>query len=202
MLGTSMPGFIVHTTANGAVLVGTTAVMWLQGWSIPDIAAVDAGIAISSLILSPDMDLFTSKSMDDWGILRIFWWPYSKIVKHRDRLHVPLLGTLVRWLYTLVIIAIAIVPWAILLRRIGFKMTFQGDFEDITWYLGYVLDAFVGANLADAMHFVLDMVTTGFKESFGHHHHRERYPMASEHHLGPESGQHWEYEREHHNERQ
>jgi uncharacterized metal-binding protein len=184
------------------VLVGTTAVMWLQGWSVPDIAAVDVGIAISSLVLSPDMDLFASKSIDDWGILRVFWWPYSKIVKHRDRLHTPLLGTLVRWLYTLVIIAIAIVPWAILLRRIGFKMTFQGDFEDIAWYLGYLLDVFVGANLADAMHFVLDMVTTSFKEGLGHHHHRERYPMASEHRLEPEGGQQYEYEREHRYERQ
>jgi uncharacterized metal-binding protein len=71
--------------------------MWTQSWSIPDIVAVDAGVVISTLILSPDMDLFTSKSMDDWGILRYFWWPYTKIVKHRDRLHTPLLGTLVRW---------------------------------------------------------------------------------------------------------
>ncbi len=195
-----MPGFIGHTTANGVVLVGTTAVMWTQGWSIPDIAAVDIGIAISSLVLSPDMDLFTSKSMDDWGILRIFWWPYAKIVKHRDRLHTPILGTFVRWLYMMVIIAIAIVPWAILLRRIGFKMTFQGDAEDIAWYLGYLVDAFVGANLADAMHFVLDMTTTGFKEGLGHHHHHEHFPLASEHHIESEREQHWEYEREHHHE--
>ena len=103
-----MPGFVGHTTANGIVLVGTTAFMWTQGWSIADIVAVDAGVAVSTLILSPDMDLFTSKSMEDWGILRYFWWPYAKIVKHRDRLHTPLLGTCVRWLYTLVILSIAV----------------------------------------------------------------------------------------------
>ena len=173
-----MPGFLGHTTANGIVLVGTTAFMWTQGWSTADIVAVDAGVAISTLILSPDMDLFTSKPMDDWGILRYFWWPYSKIVKHRDRLHTPLLGTFVRWLYTLVILSIAVVPLAILVRRIGFRVTFQGEADDIIWYLGYLLDAFVGANLADAMHFVLDMLTTGLKEGFGAHHHRERFPLA------------------------
>lgn len=183
-----MPGFVGHTTANGIVLVGTTALMWTQGWSIPDIAAVDAGIALSTFVLSPDMDLFTSKSMDDWGILGIFWWPYAKLVKHRDRLHTPLLGTLVRWLYLLVVLTIIIAPIVIILRRVGFRMTFQGDTEDIVWYLGYLLDAFVGANLADAMHFVLDISTTGLKRNFGSHHHRELYPLASEHH--------WAYERE------
>ena len=173
-----MPGFVGHTTANGIVLAGTTAFMWTQGWSLADIIAVDAGVAISTLILSPDMDLFTSKSMEDWGILRYFWWPYAKIVKHRDRLHTPLLGTFVRWLYTLVILSIAIVPLAILVRRIGFQVTFRGETDDIIWYLGYLLDVFVGANLADAMHFVLDMLTTGLKEGFGAHHHREHYPLA------------------------
>ena len=178
-----MPGFVVHTTANGIVLVATTAVMWSQGWSTPDIIAVDAGIALSSLVLSPDMDLFASKSMDDWGILRIFWWPYARLVKHRDRLHTPLLGTLVRWLYLIVVLSIVSVPIVLLLRRVGFRMTFQGDAEDIVWYLGYLLDAFVGANLADAMHFVLDISTTGLERNFGSHHHRELYPLASEHPL-------------------
>ena len=201
ILERTVPGFLGHTTANGIVLVGTTAVMWSQGWSIADIGAVDVGIAISSLILSPDMDLFTSKPMNDWGIMRIFWWPYARLVKHRDRLHTPFLGTFVRWLYMMIIVAIAIVPWAILLRRVGFKMTFQGDAGDITWYLGYLLDAFLGANLADAMHFALDMTTTGLKEGLGHgmgrHHHRESYPMNSERRRGFKGEQNWEYEREH-----
>jgi len=197
-----MPGFVGHTTANGVVLIGTTAVMWAQGWSMADIAAVDAGIAISSLVLSPDMDLFSSKSMDDWGILGVFWWPYAKLVKHRDRLHTPLIGTLVRWLYMMAILAIAIVPLAILLRRVGFKMTFQGDAEDIIWYLGYLLDAFIGGTLADAMHFVLDLATTGFKEGLGHHHHHAHYPPANAHDWQSEREPHWEYERDQHHERQ
>jgi uncharacterized metal-binding protein len=198
-----MPGFVGHTTANGIVLVGTTAVMWSQGWSLADIAAVDAGIALSTLVLSPDMDLFTSKSMDDWGLLRIFWWPYAKLVKHRDRLHTPLLGTFVRWLYLAAVLSIAIVPIAILLRRMGFHMTFEGEAGDILWYLGYLVDAFVGACLADAMHFVLDLSTTGLKRSFGSHHHRELYPLASERRLAYEREENWRNGGENHrNERE
>ena len=47
-----MPGFIGHTTANGIVLLGTTAVMRWQGWSWSDVVAVDAGITIASIVLS------------------------------------------------------------------------------------------------------------------------------------------------------
>ncbi len=195
-----MPGFVEHTTANGIVLIGTTAAMWYFGWSVGDIIAVDAGIAISSLILSPDMDLFTSKSMEDWGILKVFWWPYAKIVKHRDRLHTPILGTSVRWLYTMAILSIAVVPFALLVRNLGFHLTFAGETGDVVYYLLYLLDVFIGANIADATHFVLDMATTGFKEGLGHHHHREYFPLASEHRLEYEREHHREYEREHYHE--
>lgn len=193
-----MPGFVGHTAANTLVLAGTTAVMWSQGWSIGDIVAVDAGVAISTLILSPDMDLFTSKPMDDWGILRIFWWPYAKIVKHRDRLHTPLLGTLVRWLYTMVVVSVAVVPFVIIGRRMNLKVTFGGDAEDIQWYLGYVFDMFLGANLADAMHFVLDEITTGIKRGMGPHHRDEQYPLASEHHGESQRDRPWQNERGRH----
>lgn len=176
-----MPGFIGHTIGNTVVLAGTTAVMVSQGWSVADILATDAGVAIATVILSPDMDLFNSRSMDDWGILRFFWWPYAKLVKHRDAMHIPLLGTFVRWLYWLVLISIAIVPIAILLRRVGFTMTFQGDTDDIYWYLGYLLDAFVGATVADAMHYVLDITTTSIKRAIPHRH-RERYERYVQNH--------------------
>lgn len=169
-----MPGFIGHTVGNTVVLAGATAFMWSQGFSVADIVATDIGVAVATLILSPDMDLFNSRSMDDWGLLRIFWWPYAKLVKHRDAMHIPLLGTFVRWLYMLAIVFLAIVPIALLLRRMGFQMTFQGEAEDIVWYLGYVLDAFIGATCADAMHYVLDITTTRIKRMLPQRYH-ERY---------------------------
>ena len=187
-----MPGFVGHTIGNTVVLAGTTAVMASQGWSLADIVAVDAGVVIATVILSPDMDLFNSRSMDDWGILRLFWWPYAKLVKHRDTMHIPLIGTFVRWLYMLAIISLAIVPIAILLRRVGFSMTFKGDTDDITWYLGYLLDAFVGATLADTMHYILDITTTSIKTKLIPHRHRERYERYVQNHYD----QHHQYPHE------
>ncbi len=176
-----MPGFVGHTIGNSIVLVGTTAVMASQGWSLADIAAVDAGIVVANFVLSPDLDLFNSRSMDDWGWMRIFWWPYAKMVKHRDAMHTPLLGTLVRWLYMAVVLSIVIVPIAIILRRMNFSMTFKGDAEDIVWYLGYVADLLLGATLADTMHYALDLVTTRLKRLVPRRY-RERYARYAQNH--------------------
>ncbi len=181
-----MPGFTGHTVANSIALAGTSVFMASQGWSAQDIIAVDAGILISTFILSPDMDLFTSRSMYDWGILRIFWFPYAKLVKHRDRLHTPLLGTTVRWLYTLALIGLVVLLFRFWFRRIGLQVefSFAGDSGDIIYNLLYVLDVYIGANIADTIHFVLDMVTHGLKHGNARHYHhthigdREASPLG------------------------
>ena len=172
-----MPGFTGHTITNSVALVGVSTYMLIDRWSIPDILAVDAGILISTIVLSPDMDLFTSRSIEEWGVLRFLWWPYAKFVKHRDRLHTPLLGTFVRWLYLLGVCSIVLALIALLLRQIDIKISlaFTGDTDDVFWNLGYLLDIFIGANIADALHFSLDMVTHGLK----HGHGRGRYRPAS-----------------------
>ncbi|MBI5034192.1 MAG: DUF2227 family putative metal-binding protein [Chloroflexi bacterium] len=177
-----MPGFVGHTIGNTVVLAGTMAYMVSQGWSTADILATGTGVALATVILSPDMDLFNSRSMKEWGILRFYWWPYAKLVKHRDGMHVPLIGTFVRWAYNLVLIALAIVPIAILLRRVGFSMTFKGETDDILWYLGYLVDAFVGATLADTMHYVLDVTTTHIKTRLIPRKQRERYARYVQNH--------------------
>lgn len=179
-----MPGFTGHTVANGIVLAGTTVVMASQGWSMQDIIAVDAGILVSTLILSPDMDLFTSRSMDDWGLLRIFWWPYAKLVKHRDRLHIPVLGTTVRWLYTLGLIGLIVLLFRFWFSRIGLQvdLSFAGDTDDVIYNLLYVVDVYIGAVIADAVHYILDMVTHELKRGSPRHHH---HPPIGEREISP-----------------
>ena len=138
-------------------------------WSLPDILAVDAGIALATVALSPDMDLFTSRPMNEWGLMRFFWWPYARLVKHRDRLHTPLLGTSVRWLYMSTILGLVAALFVFAIRRIGFQVDFSIDAEtrEILFNLGYLLDIYIGANIADAMHFGLDFFTHGMKHGEG-----------------------------------
>lgn len=160
-----MPGFTGHSIANSVALVATTAYMFNDHWSLPDILAVDAGIAIATVALSPDMDLFTSRPMVDWGLMKYFWWPYARIVKHRDRLHTPILGTTVRWAYTLGILSVLLAVIDLMLRAVGLKISvaYAGGAGDAAYYLLYVLDVFIGANIADAIHFGLDIFTHGLK---------------------------------------
>ncbi len=52
-----------------------------------------------SLFLSPDLDLYASRATRRWGILRLLWWPYARLFRHRGISHHPLWGPLTRLLY-------------------------------------------------------------------------------------------------------
>lgn len=173
-----MAGFTGHTTANTCLLIGTSAFLLQRGWTIQDIVAIDAGIAISTLVLSPDMELFTSRSMEDWGILSIFWWPYARLVKHRDRLHTPILGTTVRWSYLLILLLLGLLVLRIVLERIGLRVDITPIDANRTLlhYARYVLEMFIGGNLADTIHFFLDVSTHGLEHGIPRHH-RAHAPM-------------------------
>ncbi|MBI5652537.1 MAG: DUF2227 family putative metal-binding protein [Chloroflexi bacterium] len=162
-----MPGFWGHAIGSGVALAGTTAYMLYDHWSVPDVLAVNAGIALATTILSPDMDLFNSRPIQGWGVLRFFWWPYSKLVKHRDHLHIPVIGTTARFLYTALIIALFVIIFKFWFRRIGLQIEFDfaGDRDDIIYNLLFLVDLYVGAVIADATHYVLDVVTTEIKLS-------------------------------------
>lgn len=172
----TMPGFVGHTVANTALMVGTTVVMRAQSWSWQDVIAVNSGIVIATFVLSPDMDLFNSKSIKGWGWLRLFWWPYSKFARHRDRLHLPVIGTTVRWLYVLVLFTLLLLLFHFWFRRIGLSVDvdFAGDTEDLLYNALYLADVFLGAVLADTLHYGLDIISTKLKRLIPRRY-RDRY---------------------------
>jgi len=59
---------------------------------------------ISSLLLSPDLDLRRSHAAMRWGWGRIIWIPYARIFRHRALSHHLLLGPLTRIIYLAVIV--------------------------------------------------------------------------------------------------
>ncbi len=49
--------------------------------------------------LSPDLDI-KSAPFQRWGILKIIWLPYQRLIPHRNwKSHAPVLGTLIRLTY-------------------------------------------------------------------------------------------------------
>ncbi len=181
-----MPGFVGHTVANTALVIGTTVVMRAQSWSWQDVLAVNSGIVIATFVLSPDMDLFHSHSIKGWGWLRLLWWPYSRFARHRDRLHFPIIGTMARWLYVLTILAFLLIPFQWWLHHIGLRIAFDftGDTEDLLYNALYLADVFLGAVLADTLHYVLDLASTKLKRLVPRRYRAryERYARAHEEH--------------------
>jgi uncharacterized metal-binding protein len=54
---------------------------------------------LGGLLFSPDLDT-RSNPTRRWGPLRLLWWPYRRLLRHRSLLsHTPLIGTAGRLLY-------------------------------------------------------------------------------------------------------
>ena len=84
------------------------------------------GFVIGGLWLSPDLDT-KSLALKRWGILKIIWLPYRKIIPHRSIFsHGPLIGTAIRISYIAIIMAFIV----LFLNPFGLSSRF-GDITSI-----------------------------------------------------------------------
>ena len=103
-------------------------------------------------LLSPDMDLNTSDPMKNWGVLRLLWRPYANVFKHRGLSHMPIVGTLTRVVYILIVVyALSAVANAFL--DLGWKMSLDDlkkiDRNSVFWGV-------FGLCLPDLFHILAD----------------------------------------------
>lgn len=86
----------------------TTPAVGLAAWAIAPTYAAPVTIAHlwGGLLLSPDLDT-RSRPYKRWGLLRFFWLPYQKTMKHRGWSHALIFGTLGRVGYLLAPVLIA-----------------------------------------------------------------------------------------------
>lgn len=128
------------------------------------------GFLLSTLVLSPDLDLGPKKRA---GIFRIILYPYSVFFKHRGYSHSLLFGTLTRVFY-----GIAVVLFIIFCsHKMGYlKVNALQSVELIVNYLkNYNYDlstyklltwTFLGMFLADLLHISIDLISSRFKRLF------------------------------------
>ena len=109
--------------------------------------AVGAGCVLG-VIVSPDLDVdgrtyseTVLPTLLKW-IWYVYWWPYSRMFKHRESSHWVIIGTAVRFLYLLGPICI--------MSRYIFGECF---FFNITMFW-----VFVGLCVSDIMHITMDFV--------------------------------------------
>jgi uncharacterized metal-binding protein len=73
--------------------------LWGPWLGLAGITAAGLAFLAGGLWLSPDLDTRSNPSRR-WGPLRLLWWPYRRLLRHRSLLsHSPVLGSTVRLLY-------------------------------------------------------------------------------------------------------
>ncbi|MDD5265264.1 MAG: DUF2227 family putative metal-binding protein [Candidatus Bipolaricaulis sp.] len=97
-----------------AIWSGLGAYLILEGWGTWPLLAVFGVCYVASMaLLSPDLDLVGSRPFKRWGPLRVLWWPYATVFRHRKLSHHWFFGPLTRVGYILawVIVAGVAVGW-------------------------------------------------------------------------------------------
>jgi len=100
--------------------------------------------------ITPDLDLSTSRPSRRWGMLRLFWLPYTWLFPHRGLSHRPFLGAFTRVLYLAALAGVGL--WA--LDSLGYR--FQLNFPLGQGWLSF----FTGILIADLIHLLLDTLFT------------------------------------------
>lgn len=149
-----MPSGRVHdmiglATAPVVTLVGVEVYRAL-GSSTPLVDALMLGgfYLIGTWFLSPDLDL-DSSIYRRWGPLRIIWWPYRKLIKHRSAWsHSGISGAL-RIIY--------LQAWFLLITWLLSYTPFGiGLLQDVHLSTSQAFTGIMGVVLADLVHVVAD----------------------------------------------
>jgi uncharacterized metal-binding protein len=73
--------------------------LWWPLLGLAGVACAGLAFLLGGLLLSPDLDT-RSNPTRRWGPLRLLWWPYRRLLRHRSVVsHSPVLGILGRLLY-------------------------------------------------------------------------------------------------------
>ncbi len=134
-------------------------------WSPIQAAVFGVGYCFATFFMNPDLDL-DSVGYRSWGPLRIIWWPYQKALAHRSYFsHFPVISTLLRIIYLF---------WfpVLLIWLLGSSVQMVAREAIFDWWpiLGlYFLMFILGMIVSDAIHTILDVVSTDVKRRFSRH---------------------------------
>ncbi|HHP7230118.1 MAG TPA: metal-binding protein [Xenococcaceae cyanobacterium] len=132
---------------------------------------VGGGFFFAGLMFGPDLDIY-SVQFKRWGVLRVIWLPYQKLLRHRSFWsHGLIIGTVIRILYLLGwLFLVGIFGIAIAQLIGGFEWNWQSftlaTFKLITEV--YWLDAialFIGLDLGAMSHSVSDWISSKSKKT-------------------------------------
>lgn len=147
------------------LLVLPPAVYYLQP---SDFIGFTSGYIIGTFFLTPDNDIYLSKPNKRWSILKVIWYPYTKIFKHRGVSHIPIYGTLFKIVYlaTVFFIILTIIKFG--LNYFYPEKNFLGSFEinNLKSIIinPFTVSFFIGIILAEIVHIFTDIIYSTFKK--------------------------------------
>jgi uncharacterized metal-binding protein len=136
------------------ILAGACYYFLKPDWT--ELALFASAYLMTSLFLSPDLDLHKNSTRRRWGVLGFIWAPYSTFFKHRGLSHSLIIGPLTRLIYLSIVVGLIL-----------YGLTVAGvtlPKEPLSWLsedLLFVLAA--GIYLSNIMHVLLDRTVTLFK---------------------------------------
>jgi uncharacterized metal-binding protein len=173
-----MPNADAHDAITYSLIPFTylAAEMYWGGDHTVSVIATGAMI-FSGLMFGPDLDL-NSRPYRRWGPLRFIWKPYQSLLPHRSLLsHGPVLGTLIRIIYFLLMFCLvgATVLYLIRVYFRGQETTWGAEYAMIKADLFDIWDqtekhyfwgAFCGMWLGALAHTTADMFWSTYKKIF------------------------------------
>ncbi len=131
-----------------------------------DFIGFSAGYLFGTFFLSPDNDLYHSLPSKRWKFLRFIWKPYSKFFSHRGVSHLPIVGSLLRLLYFVLVFIL----FYTLIYFISVKLFpessnfFRGiSFNPDMFKHPFFVSFLIGLFLSEIIHVITDMVYSFFK---------------------------------------
>ncbi|MEY3544920.1 MAG: hypothetical protein RLZZ106_802 [Cyanobacteriota bacterium] len=129
--------------------------LWGPWLGLAGVTAAGLAFLIGGLWLSPDLDTRSNPSRR-WGPLRLLWWPYRQLLRHRSLLsHSPVLGSAGRLLYLAALVGLAgwlLQPWGApspLQLGLGLQTLWQQQ-------RGLSLAALIGVEASAWLHLIQD----------------------------------------------
>ncbi len=117
------------------------------------------GYLMGTFFMSPDIDLYYSRSSRRWRILRIVWFPLWVLTKHRGIIHKPFIGTFLKLFY---IFSISLLLFQTLQNFLNIDI----KFENLNISMEQVLYFIFGIVIADLLHIFFDFLSTKLKRLF------------------------------------
>ena len=167
-----------HAAVALAIWAGTTATSWvLYNAGYQEVAAGAVLGGFTGWLITPDIDV-NDTTYEEYRLYKLFWplgfvwqnlWaPYGLIFAHRGWSHTPVVGTLTRVTYALIITLLSMVTFNEWIRLAQYDKRLMVDPTILFvffWYnMTFCLSWFTVWCIQDIMHFICDIMSTAAKK--------------------------------------